>query len=357
VSEHSGTVVEAGEHAANEGAHAPFSIQAAMLHHNAIFPAWEPAAGHPWLIFDLGTYAAIELPHLRHETSFASADGAPYLDWAREVVARGDFRYEHGLDAGDVAKAMAVAAHEAPALPKSLSWINNQIFFGGIAFSLLFLVVGVLFRRRRDQLKPEGRIQGAIEGLVVYLRDEIVRPAFHGHDRPWTPFFVSMFLMILSANLFGLIPGTGTLTANIGVTAGFALITLVCMLFFGMKAQGLAFWPNLVPIHFSWGMSPIWFLLLIIELLGLAIRPFALAVRLFANMFAGHTVMLVFLSLGYVIISQSHDSVGLASSLGVFGFILAIAFHAMEVLVAFVQAYVFTMLSAMFIGMSIHPEH
>jgi F-type H+-transporting ATPase subunit a len=112
-----------------------------------------------------------------------------------------------------------------------------------------------------------------------------------------------------------------------------------------------------VPIHFSWAMSPVWILLLLIELLGLALRPFALAVRLFANMFAGHTVLLVFLSLGYVILSQAPESRGLAAGLQVTGFFLAIGFYAMEILVAFIQAYVFTMLSAMFIGMSIHPEH
>nr|MBA3845104.1 F0F1 ATP synthase subunit A [Planctomycetota bacterium] len=121
--------------------------------------------------------------------------------------------------------------------------------------------------------------------------------------------------------------------------------------------QGPKYWINLVPIHFTLAMSPIWLLLLVIEVLGLVIRPFALAIRLFANMFAGHTVLLVFLSLGYVVIAQSHDSTVLATGLGITGFFFATAFYAMELLVAFVQAYVFTMLSAMFIGMSIHPEH
>jgi len=104
-------------------------------------------------------------------------------------------------------------------------------------------------------------------------------------------------------------------------------------------------------------MSPVWLLLLVIELMGLVIKPAALAIRLFANMFAGHTVLLVFLSLGYIIIAANPESPGLAVGLKGFGWFLALLFHAMEVLVAFVQAYVFTLLAALFIGMSIHPEH
>jgi len=346
---------------AEDAGHGPFSISAAMLHHNMPYPAWEPIHGSPIIVFDLGTYAAANLGHIEHDPAFAAADGRKHLDWAEQVVATKDFRHAREFgpqDATTIAKAMSVAeSHAGLTFPKALSWMNNQLFFGGVAFTLLFLLIGVFFRRRKDQVLPQGRVQGAVEGLIVYLRDEIVKPAFHGHDRSWTPFFVSMFLMILSANLMGLVPGTGTLTGNIGVTAGFAAVTLVCMLFFGMKEQGPKFWINLVPIHFTLAMSPIWLLLLVIEMLGLAIRPFALAVRLFANMFAGHTVLLVFLSLAYVIIAQAPDSAGLASGLGITGFLLATAFYAMELLVAFVQAYVFTMLSAMFIGMSIHPEH
>ncbi len=353
-----------GTHAeAGDVGHGPFSIMAAMKHHNMPYPAWEPNHGSPIIIFDLGTYAAANLDHIAHDAAFANADGAKHLAWAEQVVATKDFRHAHELGAKDaptIAKAMSVAeSHAALTFPKALSWMNNQLFFGGVAFTVLFLLIGVFFRRKSDQLLPRGRIQGALEALVVYLRDEIVKPSFHGHghDHAWTPFFVAMFLMILSANLMGLVPGTGTLTGNIGVTAGFAAITLLCMLLFGMKEQGPKYWINLVPIHFTLAMSPIWLLLLVIEVLGLVIRPFALAIRLFANMFAGHTVLLVFLSLGYVVITQSADSTVLATGLGITGFVFATAFHAMELLVAFVQAYVFTMLSAMFIGMSIHPEH
>lgn len=336
--------------------HEPFDFTSALKSHNMMYPAWELFHGKPIIVFDLGTYAAVNIGHLRHEEGFAAADAAAYRAWAQEVVSTKDFRYPNDLSADDVAKGMSLASHTGLVFPKSLSWVNQQIFFGGIALLLLFLAVAVIWRRKSDQLKPAGRVQHALEAIVCYLRDEVIKPNMHG-DVGWTPFFVSMFLMILSVNLLGLIPGTGTLSGNIGVTAAFAIITFFCMLFFGMKEQGPKYWINLVPIHFSWGMSPIWVLLFFLEILGLLIRPFALAVRLFANMFAGHTVLLVLLSLTYIVIAQAADSTGLALGLGGFGFLLAVPLHFMELLVAFVQAYVFTMLSAMFIGMSIHPEH
>jgi F-type H+-transporting ATPase subunit a len=147
------------------------------------------------------------------------------------------------------------------------------------------------------------------------------------------------------------------MSGNIGVTAAWALVVLLCMLLFGMKEQGLKYWVTLVPIPFTWALSPIWLLLLVIEASGLLIKPVALAIRLFANMFAGHTVLLVFLSLGYVLIAKQPEGTFIAGSLAVFGWLLAVVFHFMELLVAFIQAYVFTMLAALFIGSSIHPEH
>jgi len=358
---HGTAVAHAESHAAaghSDAHHEPFSIGAAMLHHNMPYPAWEPVHGTPLITFDLGTYAAMNLAHLKHDPGFAKADGSSFTVWANQVAARGDFRYDAGLQPADLAKAMALTeAKSLVAFPKSFSWVNQQIFFGSLALALLFAVVAVLFHRKPEQIKPANRVQSALESIVIYFRDTVVEPCFHGHGSAWTPFFVSIFLMILSVNLIGLIPGSGTLSGNIGVTAGFATVIFLMMLGLGMKEQGPKYWITLVPIHFTWLMSPIWLLLLVIELLGLMIKPFALAVRLFANMFAGHTVLLVFLSLGYVIVAQSPDSTGLATGLGITGFVLGVGFHAMEILVAFIQAYVFTMLSAMFIGASIHPEH
>ena len=349
------------DHGHGDAHHHPFSIAATMLHHNMPYPAMEWVHGKPIITFDRATYAAMNFETLSHDPAFAEVDGSAYIEWAAERLEVNDFagRWNNQtLEKDQLAKAMAlVDDHSFVTFPKALSFLNQQTFFGCFALLLLALFTAVVFRRKPEQLKPAGRVQHALEAITLYLRDEVVRPNIPHHPDRWIGFLVTMFLMILSVNLFGLIPGTGTMSGNIGVTGAFAGVTLFCMLFFGMKEQGLKFWPNLVPIHFSIGMSPIWLLLLIIELLGLVIKPFALAVRLFANMFAGHTVLLVFMSLGYVIVAQTGEHSALAYGFHGAGFFMAVAFHAMELLVAFIQAYVFTMLSAMFIGMSIHPEH
>lgn len=356
-----GDLLPATPEEADAHAEHAFDITSAMMHHNMPYPAMEWVHGRPFIVFDRGLYAAINYDLLAHQPGFEEADPEPYLDWAQEIVDEGDFRYDpEELPVEGVAKAMALVDDlpwNVAVFPRPLAWFNQQLFFGTLALLLLTLLLTVAYRRRPDQLRPANRVQHALEALTLYLRDEVVRPAIPHHPERWTGFLVAMFLMILVVNIFGLIPGTGTMSGNIGVTAGFATVTLFCMLFFGMREQGPRFWVNIVPIRLTLAMAPVWLLLLLIELMGLLIKPFALAVRLFANMFAGHTVLLVFLSLGYVIVAQMQGAAALALTFQGAGFFLAIAFHAMELLVAFIQAYVFTMLSAMFIGMSIHPEH
>jgi F-type H+-transporting ATPase subunit a len=231
---------------------------------------------------------------------------------------------------------------------------------GLVAMLLLAAVLLIFARRKPGQLKPEGRIQHLLEAVTLFVRDDIVRPNFHHHPDAWVPHFAAIFLAILACNLIGLIPGTGTATGNIAVTTAFAITTLFCMLYFGMKEQGVAkFWINLVPVPFSTKPAElmIWLMLAGIELLGLLIKPVALAIRLFANMFAGHTVLLAFCSLGLIIHAARPDLGGLAVGMSGFGLLLAFAIFFLELLVACIQAYVFTLLSAVFIGSSMHPEH
>ena len=259
--------------------------------------------------------------------------------------------------AKDLSKAMAMI--EAPTFPQSMSWVNNQIFFGFISLSLFAFLLCVVFRRKIEQVKPMGRFQHMIEALTVYLRDEMVRLLIP-HADAWTPFFVCLFVFILISNLFGLIPGLGTFTGNIGVTGALASVIFFCTIFFGFKAQGPKFLINIVHIPFSWGMSPIWCLLWVLEIFGLFAKPAALAIRLFANMFAGHLAMLIFLALGWILLSSNPTGdTFMAKIFEGAGLVTVILYYFMELLVAFVQAYVFTLLSAIFISMSVtvHQEH
>ncbi len=338
------------------GEHESYDFGAMMVHHNLAYPAWEPLHGVLLLVFDLPGYAARNQASLATKDGYAAADPAPCLEWA------GSYARSHGdTDPVPLAKAMVVAKHESTfgAFPQALSFFTQQTFFGTVALVLLAVVLIGFARRRIDQLKPAGRIQHIFEAIVLFVRDDIVRPNIQHGDR-WTAHFTAMFLAILVMNGIGMIPGTGTATGNIAVTTALAVTTLVSMLYFGMKRQGIAaFWINLVPVHFS--LKPaelmIWLMLAGIELLGLLIKPTALAIRLFANMFADHTVLLAFSSLGLIIFAARPEMVGLSLGMSAFGLLMTTVIYFLVLLVVLIQAYVFTLLSAVFIGQSMHPEH
>ena len=209
----------------------------------------------------------------------------------------------------------------------SLSWMNQQTFFGSIALVVMALLLTVFGKRKSDELKPKNAMQHMIEAVVLFVRDDIVRPNVHHGADGWVPHIASIFFAVLAMNLMGLIPGTGTATGNIGVTAAFALMTLGAMIVFGMKKQGrYAFWRNLIPVPFSWKPMDlaIFCILAVIEVMGLIIKPSALAIRLFANMFGGHTVLLGFVVLGYVL-QGAGTSQWISVPLGGFGLLVGIA--------------------------------
>jgi F-type H+-transporting ATPase subunit a len=329
-----------------------FSFEEVLAHHNHAFPAIEWLHHKPILVFNLAKYADKNLDYF----------SGKYVDqpisddvqaWAAEyALAKG------GVDEVALAQAMTAVDSQTAVMPRALSFFNQQTFWGTVALLIMAFVLLVPGRRGKDQVAPQGRLQHLIEGIVQFVRDGIVRPNIHHGDK-WTAHFTCLFLAILSFNLMGLIPLTGTASGNPGVTAAFAVTTLVTMLLFGMKEQGVAtFWKTLNPVPFS--LKPIgffvWALLMIIELMSLVIKPTALAIRLFANMFAGHTVLLAFTTLGFILNSAgSHGALSLG--LGAGGFLLAVAICFLELLVALIQAYVFTLLSAVFVGASVHPEH
>ena len=169
---------------------------------------------------------------------------------------------------------------------------------------------------------------------------------------PLLPLFLTLFFFIMFMNLLGLVPGAATATASIFVTGGLALFTLVVMVFGGMLAQGpLHYWKTLVP-HVPW---PIWPIMFAVEFIGIFVKPFALMIRLFANMTGGHMVVLSFMGLLFLVASMAGQTAAYAASPVLVGF--AVFIMIIEAFVALLQAYVFTMLSVMFIQASIHPEH
>ena len=184
------------------------------------------------------------------------------------------------------------------------------------------------------------------EAIVVFIRDEVVLPAMGESGRPFLPYLLTVFFFILFCNLLGLIPYSATATGNISVTAALALCTFAVVQVTGIANNGLfGYFRSLIPPGIPLALMPI---MIPIEIMGLIAKPFALCIRLFANMIAGHVAILVFL--GLIIMLQSYAIVP-------FSVALAAAIFLLEIFIAFIQAFIFTLLSALFISMAAHPEH
>jgi F-type H+-transporting ATPase subunit a len=218
---------------------------------------------------------------------------------------------------------------------------------------LVILLIGWLAARRKGDAVPSG-LRNAVEVLVRFIRDEVARKSIHGADAErYVPYLLTTFFFILTCNLLGLIPGMATATGNISVTAALALMAFIMIQFAGIRNFGpFKHFANLVPAGLPMWLIPLMFAL---EMLSMFVKPFALCVRLFANMMAGHVVILAFISLIFIFGEAYSEPVAWATSPVAVGFALFV--HFLELLVATVQAYIFTMLTATFIGMSAHPAH
>jgi F-type H+-transporting ATPase subunit a len=221
------------------------------------------------------------------------------------------------------------------------------------------VILIVLFTRVASKLKrsqgPKGKLVNALEAMIVFIRDEIARPAIGGHDADrFLPYLLTIFFFILTCNLLGLVPWGGSATGALATTGALAMVTFATVVFSGMAKLGpMGFWFAQVP-HMDLP-KPIGFVLkpmiFGIELLGMCIKHFILAMRLLANMMGGHLVVAVIMAF----IAASAGSVVwyAVAPVSVLG---AVALSLLELLVAFLQAYIFTFLSALFIGMALHPH-
>ncbi|MGQ0505713.1 MAG: F0F1 ATP synthase subunit A [Myxococcaceae bacterium] len=214
-----------------------------------------------------------------------------------------------------------------------------------LAAFLLILAVFLGSNRNKNQLVPRGTSQNLFEMLVVYIRDEIAIKNIGTAEGPrFTPYLLTAFFFILFMNLLGLVPWMATATANIAVTAGLALCTFVLTQIAGIRAAGLGGYLKHLTGGVAWWLWPI---MVPVEVLGLFTKPFALTMRLFANMLAGHIVIFSLLGLIFML----HPGMAAVSVP------MAMGIYVLELFVAFLQAYVFTMLSALFIGMSVAMGH
>jgi F-type H+-transporting ATPase subunit a len=248
--------------------------------------------------------------------------------------------------------------------------------------AIVFFVVTTIVRRyiRQPRLVPSG-MANVLEIAVEFVRDSVARPNLGAKwTNAWTPLLLTFFLFILSANLIGLFPifevlglfnhyvlhgdehsfltrlthGSSTATGNPNVTAGLAVVSFFAIIAAGVQAHGFfKHWANLVPHGLP---KPIYVLLIPMEIIGMFVRPFALTARLAANMTGGHIALLAIIS----IVFMAAQGLGAAAGIGVglfFSVPLNVGILGLELIVVLVQAYVFTLLSAVFIGMAIHAHH
>jgi F-type H+-transporting ATPase subunit a len=208
---------------------------------------------------------------------------------------------------------------------------------------LLFLIFGKVAKSyQTDKPQAPKGLAGLIEPLILFVRDEIAIPAI-GKDKyeRFMPYLLTVFFYIWINNLLGLLPGAANLTGNITITATLAGFTLVMILFNGNKT----YWGHIFAPPVPAWLYPI---MVPIEIVGIFTKPFALTIRLFANITAGHIVILSLLSLIFIFKSFAVAPISI-------GFALFI--NGLELLVAFIQAFVFTLLSALFIGQAVEEHH
>lgn len=223
--------------------------------------------------------------------------------------------------------------------------ISQHVLMMFIAAGLLILLFAIGGRRRRNA--PTGRLGHALEALVVYMRDEVVVPNLGKKETPkWMPFFLTIFFFFLALNLISLIPGFSAATGNVNFTATMALLIFIVYNLAGMAHNGPVHYVfNIVPKGVPFYVLPI---IALIEFMGLFTKAVALCIRLFANMTAGHILILSLTGL-IVVFKTAWVAIGFLP--------MTLFIYVIEVLVAFLQAYIFTLLSALFVGMAIHQDH
>lgn len=222
---------------------------------------------------------------------------------------------------------------------------TKHVVFMWLAALLVFLVFSVVASKYKKSIVPKG-IANFFEIFVVFVKDEIAKPTIGRGFEKFLPYLLTIFFFILFGNFLGLVPYASTFTSNLGVTVTLAVITFLVTQVGGMMHNGVwGYVKGLMPHGIPWWMMPI---MIPVEFLGLFTKPFALSIRLFANMLAGHTVILALI--GLIFFMGTYFVAPLSIGFALFIYLL-------EILVALIQAYIFTMLSALFIGMAVHQEH
>ena len=307
---------------------------------------------YDWHITDIGdTHITIPLPIIVHSSTtgwhvFLSSrleeNGGTYEGFS---IAPEGSPYEGKLVERDA------AGNEVRPLDISITKVTLALFINSLLLVIVVLSVARWYRKHPKETGAPGGFVGLMEMLIMMVNDDVIKSCVGHNYRKFAPYLLTAFFFIFINNLMGLIPvfpGGASVTGNIAITFVLALCTFLAINIFGTKHYWKdIFWPD-VP----WWLKVPVPMMPFIELFGIFTKPFALMIRLFANMLAGHVAMLILASLVFITASMGP---ALNGSLTVASVLFNIFMNALELLVAFIQAYVFTMLSAVFIGLA--QEH
>ncbi len=316
-------------------------------------------------------------PALLAENADAQQDGAPIdvmgkvtnhdyfeLPWGKVYLPRilysgGEMYFysstERALESGEfiAEEGAGLVRYDGEPITMDLSITSHLIYvwFSLIVTFIITFLAGRKYKRGigRD-IEPKGALLNMFEALFVFIRDQIAKE-FIQEDKyeKFVPYLYTIFLAITLMNLFGLLPWAAAATANLTVTATLAFITFLVTQVSGSKDH----WRHV----FAFPGVPKWALIILtpVEILGLFTKPFALAIRLFANMLSGKIMIVCILGLIFVFTELFGAAIGVAS--GIFWVLLTVALYFLKALVALIQAYVFTLLSGVFIGMAVEEHH
>ncbi|HNP95333.1 MAG TPA: F0F1 ATP synthase subunit A [Cyclobacteriaceae bacterium] len=309
--------------AAEEGEE--FNVSEVIMHH--------VLDDHIWHFFD-GHYGTLYLPVIVYsqERGLEFFSSSNFYDEHHNIVEYNGYRLEHSH----------IYLGETEVLDLSITKNVAMLFLTAI---LVFWVMkSVANGYKRNQGKAPKGIQSFMEPIILFVKDEVIKPNAGPKADRYTPYLLTLFFFILFGNILGLLPGAANMTGNIAVTMVLAIFTFLITNFSGNKGYwGHIFWTPGVPL-------PLRLIILPVEIIGIFTKPFALMIRLFAAITAGHIVVLSLLCMGFIFHSYM---VGVGAS------IFVTLINLIELLVAGIQAYVFTLFSSLYIGMATeeHEHH
>ena len=267
------------------------------------------------------------------------------------VFSSGQFQHGHAVYQGYRLEHGKIHSEDPAEVFYDLSITKNVVQMLIALFILVVLMIGIANKYKKGQgvsTAPKGW-QNAIEPVITFVRDEVAKPNLGGKYAKYLPYLLTVFFFILINNIFGLLPGSANVTGNIAFTVVMGVISFFVILFSTNKHfWAHIFWFPGVPLPVRI------FIMLPVELLGVFTKPFALIVRLFANMVAGHIIILSFITLIFIFGSMSAVAGWGFSPLSV---AFAVFIYLIEIMVAFIQAFIFTNLTAVFIGQAFEGGH